>query len=70
MSRAPGLWMRVHTTPIRIELSKNKRAELEARKRSLTMAYRDVQRATIVQLLAEGQSVSAIARRASSSAPR
>jgi hypothetical protein len=52
----------VSTTPIRIELSKDEREELEARKRSLKMAHRDVLRATIVLLLAEGRSVSAIAR--------
>ena len=54
--------MGVNTTPIRIELSKQERDELIARMRSQTMAHRDVLRATIVLLLADGQSVSAIAR--------
>lgn len=55
----------MNKTPIRIELSKQERAELEARTRSQTMAHRDVLRATIVLLLADGQSVSAIARQVS-----
>lgn len=53
----------MNKTPIRIELSREEREELEARRRSLTMAHRDVLRATVVVLLAEGQSVSAVSRR-------
>jgi hypothetical protein len=52
----------VNTTPIRIELTKQERIELEGRTRSQTMAHRDVLRARIVLLLADGESVSAIAR--------
>ncbi len=53
----------MNTTPIQIELSKQEREELTVRTRSQTMAHRDVLRAMIVLLLADGQSVSAIARR-------
>ena len=52
----------VNTTPIRIELTKQERIELEARTRSQTLAHRDVLRARIILLLADGESLSAIAR--------
>jgi hypothetical protein len=52
----------VNTSPIRIELTPEERAELSARTRSQTMAHRDVLRAKIVLLLSDGCSVSSIAR--------
>jgi hypothetical protein len=52
----------VNTTPIRVELTKQERAELIMRTRSQTMAHRDVVRATIVLMLADGLSLSEIAR--------
>jgi len=50
-------------TPIHIELSTEEREELERRTRSLTAPYREVNRAKIVLLLAEGLSVSSVARK-------
>jgi len=52
----------VNTTPIRIELTPAERGELSARTRGQRMAHRDVIRARIVLMLADGQSVSSIAR--------
>jgi transposase-like protein len=52
----------VNTTPIRIELTSEERTELAARTRSHVMAHRDVLRARIVLLLADGCSVSSVAR--------
>jgi hypothetical protein len=56
------LWKLVNTTPIEIELTRQERAELMMRARSQKMPHRDVIRATIILALAEGESVSAIAR--------
>jgi transposase-like protein len=52
----------VNTTPIRIELTPEERTELLARARGQRVAHRDVLRAGIVLLLADGQSVSSVAR--------
>jgi transposase-like protein len=52
----------VNTTPIRIDLSAMERTELSARTRGQRMAHRDVVRARIVLLLADGDSVSSVAR--------
>jgi transposase-like protein len=52
----------VNTTPIRIDLSAAERAELSARTRGQRTAHRDVVRARIVLLLADGDSVSSVAR--------
>jgi restriction endonuclease Mrr len=56
------LWESVNTTPIEVELTRQERTELTRRARSQKMAHRDVLRAKIILMLAEGQSVSAIAR--------
>ncbi len=52
----------MNITPIRIELTQQERTELEMRTRSQTMAHRDVLRARIILLLADGQSLSSITR--------
>ena len=52
----------MNTTPIHIELTSDERTELAARTRSQVMAHRDVLRARIVLLLADGCSVSSVAR--------
>jgi transposase len=52
----------VTRTPIRIELTRAERAELEQRSRGLRAAHRDVIRARIILLVAEGRTVSSIAR--------
>ena len=50
-------------TPIKIELTRDDRANLEQRARSYAVAHRDVVRAQTVLSLADGMSVSAVARR-------
>lgn len=55
----------MNRTPIRIELTRQERQELEARTRSQRMAHRDVLRARIILLLAEGRTVSSVARQVS-----
>ena len=50
-------------TPIRLELSREEREELEQRARALTAAYRQVIRAKIVLLLADGATVSSVSRK-------
>jgi transposase-like protein len=52
----------VNQSPIHIELTPDEQRELAARARSQRMAHRDVLRAKIVLLLAEGCSVSSVAR--------
>jgi len=52
----------MNTSPIRIELTSEEGTELAARTRSQLMAHRDVLRARIVLLLADGCSVSSVAR--------
>jgi hypothetical protein len=52
----------VNTTPIRIELTAAERIELSARVRGQRLAHRDVVRARIIVLLADGHSLSSIAR--------
>jgi hypothetical protein len=52
----------VNTTAIRIELTPAERTELSARVRAQRMAHREVVRARIVVLLADGHSLSSIAR--------
>ena len=52
----------MNKSPIHIELTQEERTELAARTRSQRMAHRDVLRARIVLLLAEGCSVSSVAR--------
>jgi hypothetical protein len=52
----------MNTSPIRIDLTEAEQKELEARTRSQTRAHRDVVRARIILLLAEGHSVSSVAR--------
>lgn len=52
----------MNTTPIRIELTPAERTELSARTRGQRMAHRDVVRARMVLLLADGDSVSSVAR--------
>jgi hypothetical protein len=52
----------MNTSPIHIELTPEERTELEARTRSQRMAHRDVLRARIVLLLADGCSVSSVGR--------
>jgi hypothetical protein len=51
-----------NTTPIRLELSHEEREELEHRARSLAAPYRQVIRAKIVLLLADGATVSSVSR--------
>ena len=50
-------------SPLHLELTEEERTELERRTRALTAPYRDVTRARIVLLLAEGLSVSSVARK-------
>jgi hypothetical protein len=52
-----------NTTPIRLELSREEREELEHRARTLTAPYRQVIRAKIVLLLADGTTVSSVSRK-------
>jgi len=52
----------VNKSPIEIELTPEEQNELAARARSQRMAHRDVLRARIVLLLAEGRSLSSVAR--------
>jgi hypothetical protein len=52
----------VNRTPIRIELTAAEQSELSARTRGQRMAHRDVLRAIIVLRLADGDSVSSVAR--------
>jgi hypothetical protein len=52
-------------TPIRMELSNEEREELEQRARTLTAPYREVIRAKIVLLLADGKTVSSVSRKVS-----
>ena len=54
--------MAVNKTPIQIELTLEEQTALAARTRSQRMAHRDVLRARVVLLLAEGCSVSSVAR--------
>ena len=54
----------MNKTPIRIELTSDERGELIARTRSHVMAHRDVIRARVILLLADGDSVSSVARQA------
>jgi len=49
-------------TDIRIELSEVERCVLEHRARAHCVAHRDVVRATVILLLAEGLTVSAVGR--------
>jgi transposase-like protein len=51
------------TSPLTIHLSPEERAELEARARRYTLAYRDVIRAKIVLMAADDVPVEEIARR-------
>ena len=55
----------MNKSPIHIVLTTEERAVLTARTRSQVMAHRDVQRAQIVLLLADGCSVSSVARQVS-----
>jgi Winged helix-turn helix len=49
-------------TPIRIELTPDERSELERIGRAQALAHREVLRAKIVLMLADGRSISSIAR--------
>lgn len=51
------------TSPLTVELSTEDRAELEARAHRYSLPYRDVMRAKIILLAAEGIPVDEIARR-------
>lgn len=52
----------MNTTPIRIELTSDERAELEKRARGQLVAHRDAVRAKIVLLVAQGRPLSEVAR--------
>ena len=52
----------MNRSPIKIELSKEERKELERRARSLSEPHRSVVRAKLILLLETGLSVSAVAR--------
>ena len=49
-------------TPIQIELTGAERSELESRSRGLRAAHRDVIRARMILLVADGRTLSSIAR--------
>jgi hypothetical protein len=49
-------------SPLRVELTAEKRAELERRSRAFGEPYRDVLRARVILGLAEGQGVGAVGR--------
>lgn len=51
------------TSPLTVELSPEERAELQARARRYSLSYRDVIRARIILLAADGVPVDDIARR-------
>jgi hypothetical protein len=67
LARSVALWLlgRVNTTPIRIELTEGERRELESRARGQRAAYRDVVRAKIILLIADGHTLSSVARQVS-----
>ena len=55
--------MGMNKTPIRITLTSDERKELRRISRGLVVSHREVVRAQIILLLAEGTSVSAVASR-------
>lgn len=55
--------MGMNKTPIRITLTAEEREELQRAARGLVVSHREVVRARIVLMLAEGASVSAVASR-------
>ena len=55
----------MNATPIRLELTREERTELESRTRGQRAAHRDVVRAKIILLIADGHTLSSVARQVS-----